>query len=86
LKPYCLIRIFILMKITLEIPDNRADFLLELLRNLPFVKLRGQAAKAAPLDETAHLLSSPANAARLYAALARDQRGQRETHELPATI
>ncbi len=74
------------MKITLEIPDNRADFLLELLRNLPFVKLRGQVAKAAPLDETAHLLSSPANAARLYAALARDQRGERGTHELPATI
>jgi hypothetical protein len=74
------------MKITLEIPDNRADFLLELLRSLPFVKLRGQAAKAAPLDETAYLLSSPANAERLYAALERDRRGQRETHELPATI
>ena len=74
------------MKITLEIPDNRADFLLELLRNLPFVKLRGQAAKAPTLDETAHLLSSPANAERLYAALERDRRGQRETHELPATI
>jgi hypothetical protein len=74
------------MKITLEVPDSRAGFLLELLRNLPFVKLRGQAAKTAALDETAHLLSSPANAARLYAALARDQRGERETHELPATI
>ena len=74
------------MKITLEIPDNHADFLLELLRNLPFVKLRGRAAKAAPADETAHLLSSPANAARLYAALARDRKGQHEAHELPATI
>ena len=74
------------MKITLEIPDSRAEFLLELLRNLPFVKLRGQAAKAAAPDETAHLLSSPANAARLYAALARDRQGQREAHELPATI
>ena len=74
------------MKITLEIPDSRADFLLELLRNLPFVKLRGQAAKAVALDETAYLLSSPANAERLYAALDRDRRGQRETHELPATI
>jgi hypothetical protein len=72
------------MKITLEIPDNRADFLLELLRNLPFVKLRGQAAKAVVLDETAHLLSSPANAARLYASLERDRRGERETHNLPA--
>lgn len=74
------------MKITLEIPDSRAGFLLELLRSLPFVKLRGQAAKAAALDETAHLLSSPANAERLYAALDRDRQGQRETHELPATI
>jgi hypothetical protein len=74
------------MKITLEVPDHRAGFLLELLRNLPFVTLRGQAAKAAAPDETTHLLSSPANAARLYAALARDQRSERETHELPATI
>ena len=74
------------MKITLEIPDNRADFLLELLRSLPFVKLRGQAAKAAVQDETAYLLSTPANAERLYAALARDRRGQRQVHELPDTI
>jgi len=73
------------MKITLEIPDNRADFVLELLRSLPFVKLRGQAAKAVAPDETAHLLSSPANAERLYAARDRDRRGQREIHELPAT-
>ena len=74
------------MKITLEVPDSRAGFLLELLRNLPFVTLRGKAAKAAALDETDHLLSSPANAARLYAALERDRRGERETHELPATL
>ena len=74
------------MKITLEVPDSRAGFLLELLRNLPFVKLLGQAAKEVATDETAHLLSSPANAERLYAALERDRRGQRETHELPATI
>lgn len=74
------------MKITLEVPENRAEFLLELLRNLPFVKLRGQAAKAPVQDETAYLLASPANAERLYAALERDRRGQRETHELPATI
>lgn len=73
------------MKITLEIPDSHADFLLELLRHLPFVKLRGQAAKA-PADETAHLLSSPANAARLYEALGRDQRHEREVHELPASL
>ena len=74
------------MKITLEVPENRAAFLLELLRNLPFVTLRGQAAKISVPDETAHLLSSPANTARLQAAIERDRRGQRETHELPATL
>jgi PHD/YefM family antitoxin component YafN of YafNO toxin-antitoxin module len=74
------------MKITLEVPDHRAGFLLELLRNLPFVTLRGQAAKALEQDETAHLLASPANSARLQAAIARDQRGERETHELPASL
>jgi len=68
------------MKITLEIPDNRADFLLELLRSLPFVKLRSQATQKPILDETAHLLSSPANAERLYAALARDRRHERKSN------
>lgn len=72
------------MKITFEVSESRAGFLLELLRSLPYVTLRGQAAKAAAPDETAHLLSSPANAARLRAAIERDQRGERETYELPA--
>ncbi len=71
------------MRITLEVPEHRVAFMLELLRSLPFVTLRGQAAKAAALDETAHLLSSPANAARLRAALERDRLGQRQTHSLP---
>jgi hypothetical protein len=71
------------MRITLEVPEHRAAFMLELLRSLPFVTLRGQAAKAADLDETAHLLSSPANAARLRAALERDRLGQRQNHSLP---
>lgn len=71
------------MRITLEVPEHRAAFMLELLRSLPFVTLRGQALEAAPLDETAHLLSSPANAARLRAALERDRLGQHQTHSLP---
>lgn len=68
------------MRITLEVPEHRAAFMLELLRSLPFVTLRGQAAKAAALDETEYLLSSPANAARLRAALERDRLGQHQTH------
>ena len=71
------------MRITLEVPEHRAAFMLELLRSLPFVTLRGQAAKADALDETAHLLSSPVNAARLRAALERDRLGQRAIHSLP---
>jgi len=74
------------MKITLEVPNSRADFLLKLLHNLPFVKFRGQAAKAAILDETAHLLSSRSNAERMYAALDRDRQGQQETHSLPVSV
>jgi hypothetical protein len=74
------------MRITLEVPEHRAAFMLELLRSLPFVTLRGQAAKAAALDETAHLLSSPANAARLRAALERDRLGQHQTHSLPDNL
>lgn len=74
------------MKITLEVPDSRADFVLELLRSLPFVKLRDQAAQTAIPDETDHLLASPANAARLRAALTRDREGQREYHDLPDVV
>lgn len=72
------------MEITLQVPDSRAGFLLELLRSLPYVELRSPAAPAADeLDETAYLLASPANAERLYAALARAKRGEWATHELP---
>ena len=74
------------MKITFEVPDSRAGFLLELLRSLPYVTLRGQAAKVAAPDDTAHLSASPTNAARLRAAIERDRQGQRETHDFPAAL
>ena len=70
------------MKITFEVPESRASFILELLRGLPYVTLRGKAAVLP--DDTAHLGASPANAARLRAAMERDQLGLRETHEFPA--
>ena len=74
------------MKITFEVPDSRAGFLLELLRSLPYVTLRGQAAKVPVLDETDHLMASPANAARLQASIERDQKGERETHDWPVSV
>lgn len=74
------------MKITFEVPDSRAGFLLELLRSLPYVTLHGKAKQAASLDETTHLMASPANATRLQAAITRDKNNQREVHELPTSI
>ncbi len=46
------------MRITLEVPEHRAAFMLELLCSLPFVTLRGRAAKAAALDETGVLVTT----------------------------
>ena len=33
------------MKLTVETPDNKADFMLELLKNLSFVKVRRERKK-----------------------------------------
>lgn len=46
------------MKITPEIPDNRAAFTMELLQSLPFVKATPARAKSKRLDETKYLLSN----------------------------
>ena len=64
------------MRIMRDALARCARFLRQLLRYLPFAQRRGGLAPAADGDETAHLLSSPANAARLYAALKRDRRPQ----------
>ena len=70
------------MKITLEIPDNRADFMMELLQSLPFVKATPARLKAKPQDETEYLLSSPANAKALLDAIERLERGEGVQHDL----
>jgi len=53
------------MRITLEVPEDRADFVLELLHSLPFVTLLGRAAKRAVANETKQQLASSTNAAHL---------------------
>jgi hypothetical protein len=70
------------MKITLEIPDNKAAFMMELLQSLPFVKATPARVKAKPQDETEYLLSSPANAKALLAAIERTRNGQMVEHDL----
>ena len=70
------------MKITLEIPDNKAAFMMELLESLPFVKATPARTKAKPQDETEYLLSNPANAKALLAAIERTRNGQVVEHDL----
>ena len=72
------------MKITLEIPDNKAAFMMELLQNLPFVKATPARAKSKPQDETEYLLSNPANAKALKDAIERLENGKGVQHDLIA--
>lgn len=69
------------MKIVLEVPENKAAFVLELLENLSFIEARPEVDEAAS-GTTDYLLSSPANRDRLMAALERYNRGEVEHHEL----
>ena len=72
------------MRITFDVPDHRAGFVLELLRSLPFIKLRGQAAKAVPeQDTTDYLLASAANAEHLRRSMAQLERGEGVAVTLP---
>ena len=68
------------MKYTLEIPDEEAAFITEVIRRLSAaVKLtpaRKTKAAAATPDDTAHLMRSPTNHARLSASLKRIKRGE----------
>ena len=70
------------MKITLEIPDNKAAFMMELLQSLPFVKATPARIKAKPQDETEYLLSTKANRERLLGAIERLERGEGIQHDL----
>ncbi|NVO85955.1 type II toxin-antitoxin system Phd/YefM family antitoxin [Hymenobacter terrestris] len=70
------------MKITLEVPDNKAAFMMELLQSLPFVKAMTAHTKAKTQDETEYLLSNPANAKALTDAIQRLESGQGMQHDL----
>lgn len=70
------------MKITLEIPDNKAAFMMELLQSLPFVKATPARVKSKPQDDTEYLMSNPANARELLESIEQIRRGQAEPHDL----
>lgn len=77
------------MKLTLEIPDEKAAFFLELIANLPFVKTkpakvngRARVGLQPGQDTTDYLMSSPANRERLLASIANVRAGKVEYHDL----
>lgn len=70
------------MKITLEVPDSKAAFMMELLQSLPFVKATPARTKTKPQDETEYLLSTKANRERLLGAIERLERGGSQYHDL----
>jgi PHD/YefM family antitoxin component YafN of YafNO toxin-antitoxin module len=70
------------MKYTLEIPDQEAEFVLELLRRVTSVKLTPIRSKAAKQDTTEYLLSNPANARELMESIAQARRGEVVSHDL----
>ena len=55
---------------------------MELLNSLPYMKAKAIGRKAKPKDETEYLLSSPANAKALLAAIERTRNGQVVEHDL----
>lgn len=74
------------MEIIVDVPAERLEFALEVLRNLAFVKSARpkKAAKSAKMDTTEYLLASPANAERLRQAYEQFDRGERIDFTLPA--
>ena len=74
------------MKYTLEIPDEEAAFITEVIRRLSAaVKLtpaRKTKAGAVAADTTDYLMSSRANRERLLAAMDEVERGQTTPHDL----
>ena len=74
------------VEIVFEVPAERVDFMLDMLRNLAFVKnpRPKKSPKTAPADTTDYLLASPANAERLRQAYQQFDNRERVDFILPA--
>lgn len=73
------------MKYTLEVPDQKQEFIQELLQAFAFVKLTPNPPKPRrkrEQDTTEYLLSDPANARELRESIAQARRGEVAHHEL----
>ena len=74
------------MEIIVDVPADRVEFMLEVLRNFSFVKSAHpkRSTKKAAQDTTDYLLASPANAERLRVAYEQFDRGERIDFTPPA--
>lgn len=76
------------MEIIVNVPAERLEFALEVLRNLAFVESarprRKAKAKPAEMDTTEYLLSNPANAAFIRESREQLRRGETVQVEIPA--
>ena len=72
------------MKYTLEIPDQEAEFVLELLRRITSVKFTPVTSegKKVAMDTTEYLMSTRTNRERLLASIERLERGEGVQHDL----
>lgn len=72
------------MKYTLEIPDQKQEFIQELLQAFSFVKLTPatKSTSKSKLDATKYLLSTAANTKALDESIAQLERGEVVMHEL----
>ena len=72
------------MEYILEVPDQKQEFIQELLLAFPFVKLTPAAkpARKRKPDTTEYLMSTRANRERLLASIERLERGEGVQHDL----
>ena len=70
---------------TLEVPDQKQEFIQELLQAFAFVKLTPNAdpARKRKQDTTEYLMSTRTNRKRLLAAMEEIERGETTTREWP---
>ena len=73
------------MEIIVDVPAERVEFALEVLRNLAFVKSARprKAVKSAETDTTEYLLASPANAAFIRESREQLRRGETVQVDIP---
>ena len=76
------------MEIVFEVPEDRAAFMLEMLRSITYVSnprpRRAHEAQTEEMDTTEYLLSSKANAEHLRRSIEQLERGEFVQVEIPA--